>query len=231
MPADPSKTAFAVPQDTLDKVIFSKVETLTVQDSVSGKSFILSHIPYQCIPIVIFSYDGGLTWRDHSTNLGLTGYSLAPPVTVQANTNTDGSLSLTVYQNALINGGSPFQLILKIAYLAPDNLQYIDSERTSFSGGTAYSSLKKYLRVKKRGTVTNAPGISSSSTIPHGLGYVPFAAYNLDASSQVFTPFGNSSAFGPQNSLMYVDTNNGYIYTDYGGSSVNALYRIYEEAV
>lgn len=224
-------TAISVPRDNIDKIIMSKVHTQPVSDFVGAQGFLFTGSPYLTLLTAVYSYDNGTTWRD-CKSLYLGGAATSrPPVLVQLeNLPSSDQVSMSVYQDALINGGVGYNITVKCAFAAVPELTTVDTSSLEFSAPTAYNTGEQYLKLNKQGSFNVVGAVTSNTTIPHTVGDIPYCqVFEYDpafSNAPINSLFMNAP--NPTVGVTLTSTDIKVYYQTSG--SATFYYRIYEEA-
>lgn len=242
----------------VDKVVYSKTKTLTIQNTTSSNPQIFvaqdpsDLVPGQyCFPVGIFSYDGGTTWNDMGTDYGgssITANLPLPTVTVSPWVSSSGLLYFYVDVNSTVGGGSTFSLICSACLLLTDSPSSISAlpQISSTSTKSTKASISptgeqiQYRRIVGKNTFTTAGVGEALTSVAHGLGYVPDMCYWMNkgwdpssgVSSNFYSMTGGSYDIknnqGNSQPLMFMDATNIYYADTFGGGAQNYMYRLYQ---
>lgn len=220
----------------IDRVIAVQTFTLTENDVAASYSDsvtftdLATDLSGQYCPFIgVFSYDGGTTWNDLVQFTHLTGFTIDPVLTVYGYTK-DNVVRLELRQTALINGGNPYTLTIKIALLAPTTLTTLSSpslDTTALNFNSSYN----YQKIAIQDSYT-APAGTNRQTIAHNLGYKPlfFVVYKDTLTDGLFTLNADYGLSGSILNGVEVDSTNIYVNTSLaGGDSATVYYTIYHE--
>lgn len=229
MPFDTDNIAFAIPAFEMDKIIYSKTFSTTVDDNtLSGDTYVLEDTNFtESSPVLgIYSVDAGTTWTDFSQYPSGT-VQLRPTVRCTVTLRSNSNLEISKGQSSLINGGSPYTLLSRVIILAKEEEPSLDPANVSIEGNILYSSKYNYLKVHDQGSYHVAS--SDTTVIPHNLGYEPFVlvSYKDDVLNQIdelFPVLGEGA--GSQTGVV-PDSTNLTIYTASGDRTI--YYRIYKD--
>lgn len=226
--------AIAVPKYSVDKVFATDTKTFSIADTVATKfnSFTTTGISTIYDFVAVYSVDG-TNWLDvnGTSGTGGTGFT-ARSTAVAATMWPDGTISMTISQRALINGGSNWTLYVRIAYLVRYDTTTIASNLLT-TDKFLYSSRYSYMKIAVQGSFSVSSSSASSTTIAHNLGYIPMTSvWILDDtgnSKQAYSTFGLS---GSILDATRVDATNLYINTGFRSPTVTLTlaYKIYHEA-
>lgn len=165
----------AVPKYEIDKVMHTKVLERTWPDSVLNSGFTYNTgLRTFALPIAVFSVDGGDSWSDTSPPFTGSGFTLDPNPAVNITMNGAGVASINITQKALINGGNPYQLLVKAAFLALPTQTNIPAGLDR--GSTLYSSQQKHMKIFKQDSLRFDAAGNLTEVITHNLGYEPMVA-------------------------------------------------------
>jgi len=152
--------AIAVPKYSVDKVFATDTKTFSIADTVATKfnSFTTTGISTIYDFVAVYSVDG-TNWLDvnGTSGTGGTGFT-ARSTAVAATMWPDGTISMTISQRALINGGSNWTLYVRIAYLVRYDTTTIASNLLT-TDKFLYSSRYSYMKIAVQGSFS----VSSSS--------------------------------------------------------------------
>lgn len=184
--AQSNQQTIHTPKESYDQIIYSTTINTTVTNTVGNYSGIYtlnSGSNQLTYPIGVFSYDGGTTYIDYGFILGAPGTptSLIPSVTVQINSNVDGTVSFDASVNSTVGGGGTIPLILHVALLASSSPATL--KKPQIAQKLSYSNIAKindptkapysvYRRISADRTLS-----STDLTFAHGLSSIPNLMY------------------------------------------------------
>jgi len=221
-------------EHNLDKIIVTDNQTFSVVDAITVKSqtFITTGVTTNYEFVGIYSIDGGTTWTDLTGSTAIwSGFTAAPSVEISGRIDTDGTVRLSIDQRALINGGSNWTLLVKIAYM-------FDTENTSISSSLLttdkilYDNQYSYMKVAVEGSTSVSSASAQTTTIAHGLGYIPVVSVRIKRTigkyNLTYSDFGLS---GSILNAVRVDSSNIYVSTPLIGptQTIYIYYKIYYE--
>jgi len=218
----------------LDKIVITSTETISVTDTVALKfrDFTSTGVNTNYDFVGIYSYDGGTTWTDLVGQVSSrSGFTAQPDVEIGARIDTAGKVWLNIIQKALLNGGSPWTLTIKLAYLAnTDNTTLPNSILNTDK--ILYDNKYSYMKIAKEGSFTVSSSSAQLTTIAHGLGYVPVCqAYLKRNIGRQRITYGDFGISGSINNAVRIDEDNLYVNTSFYSptETLTVTYKIYYE--
>lgn len=222
------------PTYNLDKVITTDTKTLSIADTVATKfaTFSTTNINTMYDIILIYSYDNGVSWSDATNAVVPSTFTGRPEIQVSAYIATGtGIVNLTVYQRATINGGVNWNLLIKIAYIARFTTSSIPSSFVT-TDKPLYDNALNYMKIAKEGSYSVSSSSASSTTVSHGLGYIPSALLFVeDELGNALWGYNNFGLSGSVLDAVRIDETNIYINTGFRSPTVTltAGYKVYHE--
>lgn len=223
--------AIAIPNYENDKIVYSSTFDEDEGDSVhTFSSSFGTGLGQYLLPLGIYSYDGGIVWHDASQYITLSGFTINPAIKGSISCNSNGQVSYSFDQTALVNGGLPYTVQMKFALLAIDTTTEVDSDFID-TGSLLYSSALSYMKIATRGEYTlTGVTVSGTDTIAHNLGYIPqFMVWIKEFS--VIRPIRGLFGLSGEGEGVRADETNIYIthagYTP--AEDITFYYRIYHE--
>jgi hypothetical protein len=179
-------------EDRVDEILFANTYNFSVPGGVAGTQTYFevdTAIAQECLPIGIYTSDGGATYNDlgklipnalGSLGSGGFGGAMAPTVSVEARSFADGIVRFVVRREYTIGSVT---LTINLALLATAFVSPIENIHTpKLVSKTAFSSSGYYRKMDP--TIDSIYSETSITGHPHSVGAVPmveFWFYDFDA--------------------------------------------------
>jgi len=210
-----------------DKVLQSGQSSATILNGSNGAfGSIPTGLAGYCLPVGIYSVDGGVSWNVFTQSEQWVSVSNINAIGGSIKSAPDGSIYCVFYRNGT---SGTVNVLIRYACLALPVHGLEDEAALTHVSPTLYRSDRIYLKVDKFSSY-NIPGaVGHTEVIPHTAGAVTWAmAFITDnyGGEIIITPFSPSS-----NELMKLDASNLTITSSNDPllSSITVYYIIYEK--
>ncbi len=245
--SNPQAINMIIPDYKIDNIIGITTGSFAISAPTSSPGYTTATQTFNtgfndtCLFQGIFSTDG-VNWNDfgaNQPNLSTPGQPVLQTVTCYGGVGNNGVFTAygLNYYDLVHSVGTAYTIQYKVAFFAKDNQGAITPISTNEI--LQYDSSTNYQKIHSSGSFSNAAG---TTTINHGLGYVPKVREWIIPTSNTLAAGGTITI--PANTLVTpdwftgytntgfatgIDTNNAYFTSINNGSAISAtiLYRIY----